>query len=282
MTPYLLEPAGSTFGAVVHGCDLSAHIDEGTARRLIDDLHTHRLLIIPGQNLSHTEHIRVSRVFGPLDANVHPQFVVQEHPEILVISNIFKDGEPIGLYDGDNEEEWHTDHSWKREMSSASLLYSQIAPEEGGETRFADTTVAYEELPGHVRERIDRLHAVHSMAYLTEQQHAANDGKSALKPGQVQHVPDVIHPLVRRHPVTGRRSLLLGSMIIRGIVSLDDAVASALLDELHAHAIAGRYVYNHRWSVGDLVIWDNRATMHTASPCDSSRHHRLLFRTTVL
>jgi taurine dioxygenase len=279
---YRLEPVAATFGAIVYDLDLANGISSGTARRLADDLHARRLLIIPGQRLDHVAHIRISKIFGQLDANAHVQFAVPGHPEILVISNIFEDGRPIGLYDGDNEEEWHADHSWRPQLSSASLLYCQIAAERGGETRFADTTAAYEELPERIRCRIGDLKTIHSLADLTAAQNAANNGVSVLQPHQVRPFPDAVHPLVLQHPVTARQSLLLGSMIISGIVGLADADARELLGELHRHATTDRYVYSHRWSVGDLVIWDNWAAMHTASPCDSSRHHRLLFRTTIL
>ncbi|MGQ4619714.1 TauD/TfdA family dioxygenase [Nocardia sp. R7R-8] len=202
--------------------------------------------------------------------------------QIVTISNIHRNGVPIGLYDGDNEQEWHTDLSFRPAMSAVSLLYSVIAPESGGETRFADTTTAYEDLPADLRICVDGLEAVHSMVHLFERQAAGNPAKVPLTETQRAQVPDVVHPLVRKHPQTGRRSLLLGEMIIRNIVGLDDAESAGLLDQLHDHATAEGYVYSHRWAAGDLVIWDNRATMHTASPCDRTRHQRLLYRTTVM
>jgi taurine dioxygenase len=178
--------------------------------------------------------------------------------------------------------EWHTDYSWKKVMSRASLLYSVIAPELGGDTLFADSTTAYDELPEPLKQRIEGLSAVHSMAYLVDTEVKTNPHKAPLTPQERAKMPDVAHPLVRRHPATGRRSLLLGSMIISGIVGLADAESAELLDQLHAHATADRYVYRHHWAAGDLVIWDNQATMHTRTPCDSQQHQRLLYRTTVL
>lgn len=282
MKSYYVEEIGPTFGAVIRDCDLSTIADGGADRSLLHELHDHRVLVFPGQHLTHEDHLRVSRIFGALAKNAHSQFTVPGYPEIYVISNIFRDGKPIGLYHGDDVEEWHADHSWKPEMSSASLLYSEIAPQEGGETRFSDTTTAYDDLPSAVRHRVDELLAVHSLAHLTQLQHQATNGVSALNLSQVQGIPDATHPLVRHHPATGRRSLLLGSMIIRNVVGMDEQGSAELLGELHAHATADRYVYRHKWAVGDLVIWDNRAVMHSASPCDSRRNHRLLYRTTVL
>ena len=242
----------------------------------------YRVLVVRDQVLSHEDHIRVSRLFGEPEVHVQDQYTVPGFAQIVTISNIHRNGVPIGLYDGDNEQEWHTDLSFRPQMSSVSLLYSVVAPEVGGQTRFADTTAAYDDLPDELAVRVDGREAVHSLVHLFEQQAADNPAKVPLTEVQRARVPDVVHPLVRLHPRTGRRSLLLGDMIIRNVVGLGQAESAVLLDQLHAHATAERYVYSHRWAVGDLVIWDNRATMHTASPCDHSRHQRLLYRTTVM
>lgn len=224
----------------------------------------------------------MSRLFGEPEIHVQDQYTVPRFAQIVTISNIHRNGVPIGLYDGDNEQEWHTDLSFRPTMSSVSLLYSVIAPGAGGETRFADTTAAYDDLPTDLQARVEGLGAVHSMVHLFERQAADNPAKVLLTDAQRQQVPDVVHPLVRKHPQTGRRSLLLGELIIRNVAGLDDSDSASLLDKLHAHATAEQYVYAHRWAVGDLVIWNNRATMHTASPCDHTRHQRLLYRTTVM
>ncbi|WP_409492867.1 TauD/TfdA dioxygenase family protein [Amycolatopsis sp. cmx-11-12] len=282
MADYQSKPISSTFGAQITGLDLAAPIDQDTVDSLVEDLIKYRVLVVPGQKLGHADHIRVSRLFGPLDVYPVSKYVVPEYPEVLTISNIFENGIPIGLYDGDEQEEWHTDYSFKKVMSKASMLYSVIAPEVGGDTLFADTTAAYDELSDDLKNRIRGLRAVHSMAHLVAEELKTNPHKKPLTPEELERTPDMEQPLVRAHPVTGRESLLLGSMIISEIVGLDPAESTALLDELHAHATADRYVYRHHWEVGDLVIWDNQATMHTRTPCDSKRHQRLLYRTTVM
>ncbi|MEU2032553.1 TauD/TfdA dioxygenase family protein [Nocardia amamiensis] len=282
MSRYRIDPLSSAFGARILGIDLSRPLDGSDAACLVEDLLKYRVLVVRDQNLSHEDHVRVSRLFGEPEIHVQDQYTVPGFRQIVTISNIHRDGVPIGMYDGDNEQEWHTDLSWKPQTSAVSLLYSVIAPEVGGETRFADTTAAYDDLPTELRGRIDGFEAVHSMVHLFERQAADNPAKVPLTDAQRVQVPDVVHPLVRLHPQTGRRSLLLGDMIIRGIVGVDEVESQQLLDQLHAHATADRYVYSHRWAVGDLVIWDNRATMHTASPCDHTRHQRLLYRTTVM
>lgn len=196
----------------------------------------------------------MSRVFGEPESHVQDQYAVDGFPQIVTISNIHRDGVPIGLYDGDDEDEWHTDLSWKSQMSAVSLLYSVVAARVGGATRFADTTSAYDDLSEAIKERVAGLAAVHSMTHLDQLQQARHSAKVTLTEQQRARVPDVTHPLVRAHPVTGRRSLLLGDMIIRAIVGMPDDAAKALLADLHAHATSPKYVYAHQWEVGDLVI----------------------------
>lgn len=282
MSRYLLEPLSTSFGAQIFGIDLSRPLNESDSTCLVEDLLKYRVLVVRDQVLSHEDHIRVSRLFGEPEVHVQDQYTVPGFAQIVTISNIHRNGAPIGLYDGDNEQEWHTDLSFRPQMSSVSLLYSVVAPRVGGQARFADTTAAYDDLPDELAAQVDGREAVHSLVHLFEQQAAGNPAKVPLTEVQRARVPDVVHPLVRVHPQTGRRSLLLGDMIIRSIVGLDQAESAVLLDRLHAHATGERYVYSHRWAVGDLVIWDNRATMHTASPCDHTRHQRLLYRTTVM
>ncbi|MGH3797379.1 MAG: TauD/TfdA dioxygenase family protein [Pseudonocardiaceae bacterium] len=279
---YRIDALTPTFCARISGIDLSRPLDATLADSLVQDLLAYRVLVVGVQRLSHADHVRLSRVFGEPENHVQDQYIVPGFPHILMISNIHKDGVPIGLYDGDDEEEWHTDLSWKPQMSTVSLLYSVIVPAAGGATRFADTMSAYNDLPDEVKDRLAELRVVHSMTHLFERQLADNPSKVPLTAEQCAQVPDVEHPLVRRHPVTGQRSLLLGDTIIRGVVGLSAVESQCLLDELHTHATSQRYVYSHQWEEGDLVIWDNRATMHTASPCDHTRHQRLLYRTTVM
>lgn len=282
MPTYDLHPLTESFGGRVTGLDLTQPVDDVTRKELVEDLADRRVLVFPGQDLDHAQHIAFSENFGPLDRYPVADYVVPEHPEVLVISNIFRDGRPIGLYDGDEQEEWHTDYSWKERLSRYSLLHSVIAPDEGGDTIFADATTAYDDLSEDLKRQIDGVEAVHSMNHLVETERAHNPHKKPLSDEERRRMPDVRHPLVRTHPVTGRRSLLLGSMIISELVGMSRSRGRALLDELHHHATAERYQYRHHWAVGDLVLWDNQATMHTRTACDRTRHQRLLHRTTIM
>ncbi|WP_438452985.1 TauD/TfdA dioxygenase family protein [Streptomyces asiaticus] len=276
-----VQPLGATMGARIAGVDLTMPLSDNDANSILDAFHEHKVLLFRGQQLTLEQHIAFSRIFGKLEEHVLKQYLAPGHPEILTISNIFRNGKPVGLFDGDVEE-WHTDYSWNSRMSLGSLLYAAEAPDEGGDTLFADTTAAYDDLPQETKDRVSDLKAIHSMAHLTERQREYNPDKPPLTEQQKERTPDVVHPVVRTHPVTGRKSLLLGSMVIKEVLGCSQEEGQRLIQDLLTHSTQPKYLYRHHWQVGDLVVWDNRATMHTVTPCDRRRHRRLLYRTTVV
>ncbi|WP_331729045.1 TauD/TfdA family dioxygenase (plasmid) [Streptomyces avidinii] len=275
-----VTPLPGGFGARVE-TDLARTAGSAATGALTDALHRYRVLILPGQHLNHADLLAVASLFGEVDTATDRRYTVPGFPGLTVVSNIHQEGTPIGIYDGDQEEEWHADGSFKPELTAATLLYSVITPGEGGETRFADATRAYADLPADLRARVDGLSAVHCVQHLAARQAGAADGRSSTQAGTLALLPEVTHPLASVHPATGARALLLGSMVIPRIEGLPEPDGQALLADLLAHTTSPRYLYTHRWAQGDLVVWDNLAVLHTASPCDSSRHPRLLVRAAV-
>jgi taurine dioxygenase len=280
------EPLAPTFGARVLDIDLAEPLTQPTRLEIVAALHRHRVLLFRDQRLTPDQLVDFTGTFGRLeDHAAEPAlapYLLPGRPEVLVISNIFRDGRPVGYYNNDDEE-WHADYSWHSGQASlGSMLYCLQAPAEGGATLFADATAAYEELPEAVAVRLEGLHAVHSLTYLAQRQRECTPERAA-PPAAEAHLPaDVLQPLVRTSPVTGRRSLLLGTMEIRGVAELDQAEGRALLEELAAHVARPRYRYRHQWRVGDLVVWDNLAVLHAATHCDRHRFPRLLHRTTFV
>ena len=268
------------FGAEISGVDLSRLVSEAQIAEIKDAFHRHSLLIFRGQDLNPARQVEFSRHFGNLEVHVLSQHLLPGFPEILVISNIVENGKFIGLYEGD-QIEWHSDLSWAEAPSLGSMLYAVEAPEVGGETWFAGMYAAYDALPAAIRDRINGLKAVHSLNYLVEKQRLENEHKQPLTEEQRKKAPDVVHPVVRTHPVTGRKSLYVGSMVVSRILGLDPAESDRLLAELCEHATKPEFSYHHRWQRGDLVFWDNRCTMHTVTPCDRTRYRRRLHRTTI-
>ena len=274
-----LEPLPGGLGASVDH-DLATGTGPGPASQLRAALQRHRLLVFPRQHLNHADLLAVGGLFGTVDTDVDRRYAVPGFPGLTVISNIVEDGRRIGIYDGDHEEEWHADNSFKPELTAATLLYSVIAPRSGGQTRFADTTRAHADLPADLEDRVRGLRAVHSIQELGARQ-AQAAGRSSAAAGTLAGRAEVQHPLAPRHPATGLPSLLLGTMVIKGIVGLNPNDGADLLARLLDHATSSAYLYTHRWSRNDLIIWDNRALLHSASPCDSTLNFRLLYRAAI-
>ncbi len=277
-----VAPLSAALGAEVIGVDLSAVLDDETLRALLDAFFAHQVMIVPGQRLAPADFARLARAFGRPQPHVLSHLRHADHPEILPLSNVLQDGEPTGLYDG--AAYWHTDMSYEAEPGLATLVYSIAVPEEGGETCFADMYGAYDALPEATRERIEGLTLLHHYGNRADLDERSRTSAAALKEEQKQEVEDVFHPLVRCHPVTGRKALYGVSGSSFGIVGWPDDEAHVLLDELAAHATQDRFVYRHRYAVGEVVVWDNAATLHAATliaPATGPADTRLLHRISV-
>ena len=271
-----LEKLSPSIGSEVHGIDLREPVEDAEFAVLRDALNRDSLLLFRGQHLDDAQHVAFSRRFGPLLGHVLTQFLKPEHPEVYVLSNVVEGGRPIGNHrEGWN---WHSDLSYKAEPSLGALLYAVEVPPVEGDTFFASMHAAYDALPEAWQARIRHMTATHSYANYYGKAFADRNPLSA---EQLAATPDVVHPLVRTHPETGRLSLYVGEDVVRKIDGLPDDDSIRLLAELNAHAIAPQFSYRHRWHAGDLLVWDNRCTMHRATPYDDNKYRRVMHRTTV-
>lgn len=270
-----VQPLANGFGAVVRGVDLRHELDDTTVRALVDVLHRHRVMLLPEQSLEPGQFVRYGGYFGRPHPHVLEHKRLPGHPDILLLSNVFRNGEPVGIFDG--ARFWHTDNSYEADPASATILYSIEAPEVGGDTLLADMVAAYEALPASMRSQIDGLVALHSY------QSGGTDGELA-DDAQRRKVSMVEHPLVRRHPAIGRKSLYGIAGSIRGIRGMPHDEAVALIAELRAHALKPEFRYAHHYAAGDVIAWDTLQTLHTATeiePATSPRDTRLLHRISV-
>jgi taurine dioxygenase len=272
----LTRPLHPGFGIEVLDLDLSNPDSNTKIDQMVSMLDQHSLILLRNQTLSNARHVEISRRFGPLLTHVLKQFLTTSLPEIYVLSNVQEDGKPIGNHkEGWN---WHSDLSYLAEPSMGSLLYSVEVPPVGADTLFASMHLAYENLPVSTQTKIRELTATHS--YLGYYGKAFAD-RAPLTQEQQARTPDVVHPVVRTHPSTGRLSLYVGQDIVKSINGLPQPEGDALLAELNAHAIEADSIYRHSWQQGDLVLWDNRSTMHCATPYDDHTYRRVMHRTTV-
>jgi alpha-ketoglutarate-dependent 2,4-dichlorophenoxyacetate dioxygenase len=284
-----IRPLHPLFVAEVRGADLSWDIDVAMQRAIEHAMDEYAVCVLPQQKLDDEQQIAFSRRYGPLEnatavkaqrkAGVIGTRI--RHPEIFDVSNLDENGNIMAANDDrwvyrQANELWHSDSTFRQKSSTWSLLHARIVPPSGGDTYFADTRAAYDALPEATKQKLEGLVAEHSIWYSRAQLGGyvpSNEERSSRPPAQ--------HPLVRRHPGSGRKALFIASHASH-IVGWPREEGRALLDELLAFATAPRFVYGHKWRVGDLVIWDNRCTMHRASPFPSNDHKRELHRTTIV
>jgi alpha-ketoglutarate-dependent taurine dioxygenase len=272
-----VRPVDAVLGAQVDGVDLRA-LDAA----MFDAIHRawldHQVLLFRDQKLTDEDLVAFSRRFGDLD-----QAPVQETgrrfvdgiPEIYVVSNVVQDGVPIGSL-GSGEAVWHTDMSYLPDPPIASVLYALEVPAAGGDTSFCSMYAAWDELPGSLQRRVDALRVKHDGTY--------NSGgyvRQGVTPtGDPRTSPGTLHPLVCAHPETGRRALYLGRRRNAYIDGLSLVDSDTLLDELWAYATRDSLTWRHRWQAGDLVLWDNRCTMHRRDAFDPAAR-RVMHRTQI-
>ena len=274
-----VRPFDAPVGAEIIGLDISKPINAEDFQRLHKAHLDHHVLVFRNQQITPQEHIDFSHRFGPLEIHVLHQFQLKNHPEILIVSNIKENGEPIGL--GDAGVYWHSDISYKPKPSLGSLLHAQELPSEGGDTLFADQHLAWESLSPELQQRILPLKAEHSYLAKYEELRAKNPWRPKLSQAQIDQVAPAVQPVVRTHPETGRKALFVSEHFTTRIVGLPQDESDALLAELFAHSVKPEFVYRHAWAPHDLVFWDNRSLMHLAAGTPDHLRRRLN-RTTIV
>ncbi|MGH9324710.1 MAG: TauD/TfdA dioxygenase family protein [Vicinamibacteria bacterium] len=252
-------PTGGALGAEVKGVDVSRPLDDATVRALQRAALDHLLLLFRDQKLSDEGQVRFSRYFGDPRPHVREQSE-REVQEIFVVSNVVVDGKPIGAL-GYGELTFHSDLSYLQRPGSFSIVYAVEVPASGGDTQWANAYTAYDALPEALRDRVLPLTAIH-------------------RHGEEKQNPEVpaSHPVVRTHPGTGRRALFVSPQFTRRIEGVSEEESAALLEALFTHLARPQFVWTHKWRAGDLVLWDNRCTLHRREPFDE-RERRILKRT---
>ena len=274
-----VRPIGATFGAEVAGMPIDGDVTPELLTRFISLLHRYRVLVVPHADASPANLVAFSARFGPLEIHSRFENTLPAHREVFCVGNVERDGMKASFSRG--VEQWHADSSYRPVPSDASLFYGEIVPPEGAETMFADATAGYRSLDPVLKQRIEGVHARHSLETLRLWGQQQNPGRTQDVARQVQEFPPVRQPLVRVHPATGAKSLYLCPAVISEVEGYDEAEGAALIETLTAHVTQPGFVYAHRWHQGDLVMWDNRAVLHTASLFDHTRYQRLMYRTTV-
>ena len=247
-------------------------------REVWDAFFASQVLVFRSQRFSPSQFLRFAKQFGRPEPHVIDQFHHPEHADILILSNVQQDGQPIGLADAGTY--FHTDYSYLAIPARATLLYSIEVPKKGGDTLFANQYAAYDDLPAAMKQRLEGLIALHHYGNRDDQDKSSRTVASVLNQDQEKKMAWVRHPIVRRHPVTGRKALYSVSGSSFRVEGMPDDEAVDLLDELKAHATQQKYQLRLKYGVGDIVIWDNASLLHSATLTDPA-DPRTLWRITV-
>jgi len=273
-----IQPFDAPLGAEIIGLDLTQPLNDTDFARVHRAHLDHGLLVFRDQRITPQQQIDFSRRFGPLQIHVLKQFLLANHPEIFIISNIKENGQPIGL--GDAGKFWHSDLSYKEIPSLGSMLLAQELPEEGGDTLFASQQLAYEALPAELRQALEGKRAAHSYTARYADEVVAGVTRPALTEAQLAEVKAVVHPVLRTHPETGRKGLFVNENFTTHILDVPEDESRQILAELFAHSARPEFIYRHQWQPRDMVFWDNRALVHLATGCPSHQRRRM-HRTTI-
>ena len=273
-----IVPSSDPVGAEVIGADLG-HLSDDDYRQLEAAFNRHAVLCFRDQRLSEPQMIGFARRFGDVERIFLTHYAHPEYPEIMLVTNIQKDGRNIGHADAGRV--WHTDMSYTARPPRATMLYALEVPFENGvalgDTIFSSAADAHDALPAEMRERISSLRAIHQVAGRRARTGTGQEDQ-ALRYQQ----PTVVHPVVRTHPHTGRKCLYVSKGECQGIEGMPEDEALALIDALADHTVDERFHHVHRWRVGDVLMWDNCSVQHLASlDYDWPKHRRLMHRITV-
>ena len=269
------RPLHGRFGAEILGAPPDLHLTGQEFRQVEQAWFDHSILLFRNLSMTPAQHIAFTRRLGPLHVMEPLNLNLPGHPEVFVVSNATKDGKPIGLKRAG--EGFHTDGEDKRIPNAGSFLYAIELPPERGDTLFVDMYAAFEALPDEIKRKLAGRRARFSRIDLHHVHYPLMD---ALTEQQKHDRPDVFHPLLRRHPRSGRTSLYIGRWAI-DIEGMDPAEGRALIQYLQQHAQQPQFIYRQVWRVGDAVLWDNRCTQHCATGFDDERYVRTMYRTTL-
>jgi taurine dioxygenase len=266
-----IAPLSPAIGAEINGIDLRRPLDDAAFQRIRDAWHQHCILLFRDQQIEDEDQVRFAARFGELSKVLHKHGGHTAHPSVMLISNIRENGKPIGALP-DGEMYFHSDQCYLERPSIATLLYAIEVPRHGGNTLFANMYAAYDTLPEDVKQRLTGLSALNVYDY---------EGNPTKRGAVREGAPSFVHPVVRTHPASGRKALYVNRLMTHSVVGLPADESDRLLTLLFDHQEQKRFVYEHMWAPGDLILWDNRSTLHARSDF-SAGERRLLRRVAVL
>ena len=277
-------PTGAALGAEIRGVDLARELEDGAFKQIDDAFNHYGVIFFRGQKLTESQQVAFARRFGELEINVNTEYGLKDYPEILLLSNITKNGRHIGLADAGTT--WHTDMSSYKKPPRCSLLYAHEVPHDAegrplGDTLFTSSAAAYDALSADLKERLAGRRATHSYLAKMDARRKTVGLTRTVTPEHLAKVPPMDHPIFRTHPVTGRKCLYVTQGECTAIEGMPEEEALDVIGKLHTHLIRPEFHYRHAWQVGDLLMWDNCTCQHLAIRDYELPQRRLMHRVTV-
>ena len=281
-----IVPSGKRLGASIEGLDLSKPLAEREVEEIIQAIGRYGVLCFPRQRLTARQHKDFAARFGELEINV-ASGAYQEPgiPEVMILSNIVKDGKPIGLADAG--QDWHTDMSYSKTIAFANVLYALEVPRRNGKvlgaTEFSSMHAAYEGLPDDLKARLDGMTVLHDFnKFWDKMRNEKGSKRPPLTEAQKKAKPPVSHPIFLKHPITGRKVLYANPGYSMRINQLAQKESDEILEFLFEHQLKPEYRYRHEWAEGDVLMWENFGTIHNAIADYGPTEHRLVKRCQVM
>ncbi len=275
------RPLCGGLGCEIHGLDISDPANDSAFDALRLALDEWGVLILRDQPPNPEDMVRWSGFFGPLEYHSESNYLLEGYPEIVIVGNLEIDGVMRSLF-LNSREDWHFDYAWAQQPSVGALFYAVEVPPEGGDTLFADTRTAWEALDDNRKEQLEDLNAIHDYRILDQVLRGMDPTRPALTKEKLEQWPPASHPIVQLQKSTGRKHLRFAAEVLSHVEGMSISESKKLIAELHAHVTQPRFVYRHKWQVGDLVIFDNRLVLHTATVFDANRYRRVMYRTTIM
>ena len=278
-------PSGQSLGARVEDIDLSQPLSDESFRQLEQALGKYGVLSYPKQNLSSLQLKEFAERFGKLEINVANAYQDPNLPEVMILSNKVENGKPLGLSDAG--QDWHTDMSYSKMIAFTNVLYGIEIPHRDGEplgnTEFCNMHAAYVDLPAELKERLADMTVTHDFAkFWDKMRNEKGSSRPPLTEAQRKAKPPVSHPIFLTHPITGKKVLYANPGYSMRINELSEEESTSILAFLSEHQLQAKYQYRHRWSVGDVLMWDNMGTLHNAVPDYRPDEHRYIKRCQVM
>ncbi len=276
--------SGKTLGARVEGLDLSIPLTDTQFGQLEQALGKYGVLSYPKQTLTSLQLKQFSERFGQLEVNVANMYQEPGLPQVMILSNKVENGKPLGLSDAG--QDWHTDMSYSKMIAFTNVLYGIEIPHRDGEplgnTEFCNMHAAYDDLPEALKTQLDGMSITHNFEKFWEKMRLEKGQRPPLTDAQRAAKPPVSHPIFMTHPITGKKVLYANPGYSMRINELPQAESDEILAFLFEHQLQTKYQYQHRWSVGDVLMWDNMGTLHNAIPDYRPDEHRYIKRCQVM